>query len=61
MDVSVKPARYGSTDNEKSINQLSKRNLNTVRDKEQLSNGLNKVPAGTPCGGKGRIREIDPD
>jgi len=41
--------------------------LNTVRDKEQLSNGLNKgkgeiwknVLAGTPCGGKGRNREID--
>jgi hypothetical protein len=40
--VSVKPVRYRISDNEKSINQLSKRNLSTVRDKEQLSNGLNK-------------------
>jgi len=40
-DVSVKPVRfrYRISDDD---NQLSKRNLNTVRNKEQLSNGLNK-------------------
>jgi len=38
---------------------LSKRNLSAVRDKEQLSNGLNKGKGEIRKNGKGRIREID--